>query len=812
MKIILGCFLPVVLSFITFAQPLQPAKWNFSKEKLNGDEYLLHFEVTLDKGWNIYSQFISGEGPVPTSFHFNKNKKVELIGKTEETGEHVKEGMDAIFEIYLKKFAGRARFTQKVKVMKGVREVKGYLEFMVCDDEKCLPPAQVPFSFAFEEGQGSIPVHDMKRSQTQFTQRMQGSGRVFFASLFPRASAQSIFDQNKNSGILEPVKWSWRKEAVEGNAYRLIFEAAIDSGWYLYSQHIGGTEEDIRPVPTSFTFEKNPSVAFVGTVEETGTHAIEKNDPLFDGIRVKKFSGKAIFTQLIRSDNPAAVIKGSLEYMTCDDEKCLPPQTVDFSFGGAVAEETPIAIARSGGDRTLLGIFIAGFLGGLLALITPCVFPMIPMTVSFFTKSSKTKAMGVMNAWIYGISIIIIYVMLGFLVTKALGADALNQMASNAFFNLAFFVIFVIFAISFFGYFEITLPSALVNRMDKASDKGGLIGIFFMAFTLALVSFSCTGPIIGTLLVEAAMRGNNLGPLMGMFGFSLALALPFGLFAAFPGWLHSLPKSGGWLNSVKVMLGFIELALALKFLSNVDLAYHWGFLKREIFLGIWILIFLLMALYVLGIFKFPHDGAVKRFSPVRIGLALPILAFVIYLVPGLAGAPLKLLSGFPPPGFYSVGKTDSKCPHDINCFKDLEEGFAYARLVRKPVMLDFTGWSCVNCRKMEENVWIEPDVLKYLKEEYVLISLYVDDKTPLPPSEQKVACTNKKMKTVGHKWSAYQTCTFRTNSQPYYVLMTPAEEILNEPVGYTPNKEQYIQFLQEGLNNFRSGNVISSVE
>jgi len=768
----------LLLALPAFAQILEPAKWQFSQESLGNEEYLLHFDVTLDKGWNIYSQFISDEGPVPTSFTFEKNKKVEIIGIAEEKGEHVKEGMDEIFGIMLKKYTEHVRFTQKVKAKDGA-ELIGYVEFMTCDDEKCLPPTQVDFTFKFEEkksdGKGLIPAND--RAPTP-------------------------------GGILEPVKWSFRKEKIEENQFKLIFEAAIDPGWYLYSQHIGGTEEDIRPVPTSFTFEENAVFTFVGKVEETGEHVIEKNDPLFDSIYVKKFGSKAVFSQIITTTDPAAVVKGYLEYMTCDDEKCLPPQMVDFSFGdAAISAVTPSSQHGSSSDMSLIGIFIAGFLGGLLALITPCVFPMIPMTVSFFTKSSKTKAKGIANAITYGLSIIVIYVLLGFLVTKVLGADALNAMASNAFFNLSFFVIFIVFAISFFGYFEITLPTALVNKMDKASDKGGLIGIFFMAFTLALVSFSCTGPIIGTLLVEAAIRGNNLGPLMGMFGFSLALALPFGLFAAFPGWLNSLPKSGGWLNSVKVVLGFLELALALKFLSNVDLAYHWGFLKREIFIGIWIIISLLMGLYILGIIKFPHDGKVKRFSPVRIGFALPVFAFMIYLIPGLNGAPLKLLSGFPPPSFYSIRETGSKCPHDINCFKDLNEGIAYARLVKKPVLVDFTGWSCVNCRKMEENVWIEPDVLKYLKEDYVLISLYVDDKTPLPASEQVVStCTKKKVKTVGNKWSAYQACTFNTNSQPYYVLMNATnQETLIAPVGYTPDKEEYIQFLQEGLEKFKNG-------
>ncbi|GIV34345.1 MAG: thiol:disulfide interchange protein [Chitinophagales bacterium] len=757
-----------------FTQILEPAKWQFSKEYLGNHEYMLYFDVKLDPGWSIYSQYISDEGPVPTSFHFEKNKKIQLIGNVEESGEKVKEGMDPIFEIFLKKFSGSARFSQKVKVEKGAKPLKGYLEFMTCDEEKCLPPAQVEFQFSFDET--SAP-------QDPASGKSETSG-----------------------GILEPVKWSFRKEAAGQLEYNLIFEAKIDSGWYLYSQHIGGSEEDLRPVPTSFHFEKSEEYVLIDSVQERGKKEVEGMDPIFE-VYVKKYSEEASFIQRIRLNNPDAVVKGYLEFMTCDDEKCLPPQIVEFSFSGNTAAIASAVSDNGGHQRTLLGIFLAGFVGGILALLTPCVFPMIPMTVSFFTKTSKTRSKGIANAITYGISIIVIYVLVGFAVTKMLGADALNAMASNAFFNLTFFVVFVVFAISFFGYFEITFPSALVNKVDKASDKGGLIGIFFMAFTLALVSFSCTGPIIGTLLVEAAMRGNNLGPLLGMFGFSLALALPFGLFAAFPGWLNTLPRSGGWLNSVKVVLGFLELALALKFLSNVDLAYHWGFLKREIFLGIWMLIFLCMGLYILGLIRFPHDSKVARISFPRAAFATLTFAFVIYLGTGLTGAPLKLLSGFPPPTFYSLRDTGSKCPHDINCFKDLQEGIAYARLVKKPVIIDFTGWSCVNCRKMEENVWVEPEVLRYLKEEYVLISLYVDDKTALPKSEQKVSpCTGKMIKTVGNKWSEYQACAFNTNSQPYYVLMTPSQELLNTPRGYTPDKERYIRFLQEGLEKFRNGN------
>lgn len=624
---------------------------------------------------------------------------------------------------------------------------------------------------------------------------------VFSQNLELGSSPQLI--GGNSSTMVMPVKWSFKKEQQKGTLYKLTFEAEIDSGWYIYSLHIDAQGAEFAPSPTAFTFEKNSAITFVDALHETATEEHEEHDPMFENLLIKTLGGKAVFTQTITMTDSNAMIRGLISYQACSDV-CVPLEE-EFVFGDASQmSETPIITTTSSfGSQSLLGIFIAGFLGGLLALLTPCVFPMIPMTVSFFTRSSKTKSKGVMNALIYGFSIIVIYVLLGFVVTKLLGADALGQMASSAFFNLVFFAIFVVFAFSFFGYFEITLPAGLVNRMDKASDKGGLIGIFFMAFTLSLVSFSCTGPIIGTLLVEAAMKGSNLGPLAGMFGFSLALALPFGLFAAFPGWLSSLPKSGGWLNGVKVVLGFAELALALKFLSNVDLVYHWDFLKREIFLSIWIIISLLTALYILGIIRFPHDGKVKRLSPARIAFAAPFIAFIFYLGSGLNGSSLKLLSGITPPINYSLWN-ETECPHGIECFKDLDEGIAYAKLVRKPILVDFTGNSCANCRKMEENVWVEPDVLKYLKEDYVLISLYVDDSTPLPESEQIPSCTKKKPKTKGNKWGAYQNCKFSANILPYYVLIDANQDTLNTPIGFTLDKDAYIDFLQEGLDKFKN--------
>ncbi len=454
-------------------------------------------------------------------------------------------------------------------------------------------------------------------------------------------------------------------------------------------------------------------------------------------------------------------------------------------------------------DHSNLGYLIAGFIGGLLALLTPCVFPMIPMTVSFFTKRSKDRKTGIRNALIYAISIIAIYVSLGMLVTIVFGAGALNDMASNVYFNLLFFFVFVIFALSFLGVFEITLPSSFVNKVDQKSDRGGLMGIFFMAFTLALVSFSCTGPIIGSLLVEAA-NGGYFGPAVGMFGFALALALPFALFAMFPGWLNTLPKSGGWLNTVKVTLGFIELALALKFLSNVDLAYHWGFLKRELFLAIWIIIGVLLGLYLLGKIKLSHDSDLPHISVPRLLTALVTFVLVVYMMPGIWGAPTNFFSGFLPPSYYKEWKTtESECPHDLSCFHDLQEGMDYAAKHCKPVFVDFTGYSCVNCRKMEDNVWSQKKIYDLLNEDYVVVSLYVDDKNPLPEAEWFKTKAGKSIKAVGKKWGALQEEIYGSNSQPYYVLLDNTGKVLAEPRGYTPEVGEYEAFLKAGLERYK---------
>ena len=643
--------------------------------------------------------------------------------------------------------------------------------------------------------------------------------------------------------VYDPVKWSTSVEQLSDNEFLLISTATIESGWHLYSQDV---PED-GPLPTTFSYDDaNGSIGIVGnTVEEKG-HIVD--DPVFE-MRIKYFEHKTEFKQKVSVSADIDTVKGYVEFMVCDDQKCLPPveqelvfrvrkapiteQSVDLPKDNAQESDQEVAKTTSGntgssGNRGLWAIFIIAFFSGFAALLTPCVFPMIPLTVSFFTKQSQNRASGIRNAIFYGISIIVIYVLLGTAVTAIFGADSLNALATNVWFNIIFFLLLVVFAISFLGAFEITLPSSWANKVDAQSYKrGGVVGIFFMALALAIVSFSCTGPIVGTLLVEAASKG-GMAPIMGMFGFSLAIALPFGLFAAFPGWLNSLPKSGGWLNTVKVVLGFLELALAFKFLSQADLVLQLHLLEREVFIAIWIAIFGALAFYLLGKIKLPHDSDLPHISVGRLGLALLTLSFTIYMVPGLWGAPLNLISAFPPPLEYSEspygvgyskiggGNTSAEhkdlpdgghllAPHDILAFNDYDKGLAYAKKVGKPVMIDFTGWACVNCRKMEQNVWPKPKVLDVLKNQVVLISLYVDDKRPLDAGEivDSKLRPGKRLKYIGQKWSELQTIKYGANSQPFYVLMDHNEKNLLDPVAYTPDANEYYKWLSTGVANFK---------
>lgn len=607
--------------------------------------------------------------------------------------------------------------------------------------------------------------------------------------------------------IHNPVLWSTEVNNINDDTYQLVSTATIEDGWHLYGQHI---DKD-GPIPTTFYYPKE--IQLIGeTQEEEGTVV---DDEIFE-MKIKYFEGVVKFTQKIKKTD-LQKIKASVEFMVCNDSNCLPPEEVDLLFDVTKAKQ--IENLNKKEDKGMFVLFLLSFLAGLSALFTPCVFPMIPMTVSFFTKQSKNRVVGIKNAFLYGVSIIVIYLLLGTAVVGVFGADALNQLSTSVIFNIVFFIILIVFAASFLGAFELVLPSSWGTKLDEKADKGGFIGIFFMAMALAVVSFSCTGPIVGTALVESAAHG-GIGPVVSMFGFSLAIALPFTLFAIFPGWMNSLPKSGGWLNTVKVVLGFLELALAFKFLSNADLVLQAHWLEREVFIAIWMAIFLGLAFYLFGKIRLPHDyQAVEKIAVSRLFLGLTSLVFVIYMLPGLFGAPLKLISAFVPPLSYSespmgLGKSSNVIvsrqadnlpdgaelfvPYNFIHFKNYEKGLAYAKSVNKPVLLDFTGHACVNCRKMEQNVWSSPKVLDVLTNKVVLISLYVDDRRSLE-NEEVSPFTGKPYKYIGQKWSEFQVQRYKTNAQPFYVLIDQDGKDLNTPVGYTPNVDEYLTFLNEGL-------------
>ncbi len=671
-------------------QVLDPVKWNFEAKQVEGNTFELVFKASIEDGWAVYSQFIEEGGPVPTAFYFDDGDHYTRDGEVTES-DNAKTSFDPIFEMKLSKFFKKAEFTQRVEVSDYSKAITGSLEFMTCDDERCLPPKYVDFNFKLSAGDGNVEDVD----------------------------GTLDLDTPAPSGLLDPVKWSFDTKKLDGDRYELHVIGDIQEEWFVYSQNL---EED-GPIPTTFYFPEIDGVSYEGETAESGAQKYEGFDPIFE-MEVVKYKGQIEFVQVVTADPTVGTIEGEFEFMTCNDTRCLPPKYVPFSFviNEALvpesASDAPV-LALSGDnvidqsipsiqatfeepaglcspreetkDKSLLWTFVLGFAGGLLALLTPCVFPMIPLTVSFFSKDTKRK--GWVNGAIYGASIIVIYVLLGLAVTMAFGAEALNELSTNWIANTLFFLIFIAFAFSFFGYYEITLPSSWSSKSDRMADKGGLIGTFFMAFTLALVSFSCTGPIIGSALVQSA--SNPVGPFVVMLGFSSALALPFGLFAAFPAWLNSLPKSGGWMNSVKVILGFLELALAFKFLSVADMTSHWGFLRYELFVGIWVVIAVAMALYLFGFIRFPHDSPNQKRTVPRTVLAVGCSALAIYLATGFMYSErtqtynaLPMLSGLAPPAHYNffqpVPEPDAeikaryasftKCANNLDCFKDYYEG------------------------------------------------------------------------------------------------------------------------------------------
>ena len=657
--------------------------------------------------------------------------------------------------------------------------------------------------------------------------------------------------------IQEPVKFKSELKTSQAGEAEVVFTGTIDKGWHVYSTDLG----DGGHISATFNVESISGAELVGKLKPVGKE-VAAFDKLFE-MKVRYFENTAQFVQKLKLTGGEYKVEGFLEYGACNDENCLPPTQVPFKFSGK-AEGTTVngpaadkaadagnvelekssdtaqtaAMAVIGGaesdtginvagdgttdlwkpvidelqalgetvsqeDMSWIYIFITGFVGGLLALFTPCVWPIIPMTVSFFLKRSKDKKKGIRDAWTYGASIVVIYVGLGLLVTGIFGANALNSLSTNAVFNIFFFLMLVVFAASFFGAFEITLPSKWSNAVDSKAEKtGGLLSIFLMAFTLSLVSFSCTGPIIGFLLVQVSTTGNMIAPAIGMLGFAIALALPFTLFALFPSWLKSMPKSGGWMNVIKVTLGFLELAFALKFLSVADLAYGWRILDRETFLALWIVLFALLGFYLLGKVKFPHDDDDTKVSVPRFFMALASLAFAVYMLPGLWGAPLKAVSAFAPP---MQTQDFNLYNNEVHAkFDDYDLGMEYARQHGKPVMLDFTGYGCVNCRKMELAVWTDPKVSDIINNDYVLITLYVDNKTPLSsPVKIMENGTERTLRTVGDKWSYLQRVKFGANAQPFYVLIDNEGKPLNKSYSYDESIPKYIEFLQTGLENYK---------
>lgn len=680
-----------------------------------------------------------------------------------------------------------------------------------------------------------------------------------------------------NAQVLTPVKWTTETKDLGNNEYEVLLHAKIDNGWHMYSQQHPG---DGIGVPATITFEENSNVQLIGKTQEIGK-LLDKYSELFQQ-QEKYYENKLTFKQKVKLKNPKeTTVKFSAETQVCDAEKCLPPDWLDFSVKltpkkqevaqddiKEEATQTPLTTALVNDSETdstaivqnelyesndsaslasasvetadnedepieeekkgLWGIFWLGVSGGLLALVMPCIFPMIPLTVSLFTKQSNSRSQGIFKALIYGLSIIIIFVGLAFIASRFLGQSALNEFSTNPWVNVGFFVIFIVFAISFFGAFEITLPAKWANYTDKQADKGGYIGIFFMALTLVLISFSCTVPIIAGLMGEAVRTGNYMSLTVGSLGFSLALAIPFVLFAIFPSWLTSLPKSGGWMNVVKVCIGFLELAFAFKFLSNADLVWQAHWLEREVFLAIWIAIFGLMGLYLLGKFRLKMDAPEDRIGVPRLFFAILTFSFVMYMIPGMWGAPVNLLSGLTPPIHYaespngvgkaSVGGAGGESagellpgqkygPHQIPAFLDMADAIEHSKKIQKPIMIDFTGHACANCRKVEERVWSDPKVKNLLLNDVVLVSLYVDERTELPKEEQVYSeALGRNLKTIGNKWTAFEIEKYHNNAQPYYIIVDEHLNNYNEPLGAIYDVDEYLKWMKKGIDAYNSKN------
>ncbi len=857
MKKLLIAFIALI-SVTSIAQIEDPTEWSLEVEKLSDTNYKLITTVFIEAGWHVNSQVKveAIDGPIPTEFAFF-GEGYELVGTNKETGSYSMYEKTWKRDVY--QFDNIAVFEQEVKLIDAsLKYIPVEVYFQVCDAEKCLPPSPKAMAFKIDPTVTVDASKVVNAFYDQGTEPVIASGPE--ASSVPAKASKSQDSSMSLDGFKEeklPVAWSYTVEKLSDTNYELIATCEIDEGWHLNSQVKVDAIEG--PLPTEFSFF-GEGYELLGKNKETGSYSTYEKTWKRE---VYQFDKLAVFTQEIKLTDPdLAYVPAEIYYQVCDDSKCLPPTplSVLFKIDPAVNVDADElinsfydqgieAIIATGPDASevknkdhdnedskdqkgLWSRFFIAFILGFGVLLTPCVFPMIPMTVSFFTKQNKNRAKGIRNAFLYGFFIIFIYTGLGSVVSVVFGSNAMYEFSTGVVFNAIMFLVLVLFAMSFMGAFEIMLPNSFMNKVDAKSNKGGIIGIFFMALALAVVSFSCTFPIAGTALLEATTVG-GIAPIISMLGFSCAIAIPFMLFAIFPSWLNSLPKSGGWLNTVKVFLGFLELAFALKFLSMIDLVLDWRILDREIFIALWIAIFGTLGLYLLGKIRLPHDSPQDHISVGRSLLAMITIAFTIYLIPGMWGAPLKLISGFPPPmstnsespngvgfmkttssGTFSLNQANEGStiqipenahigPHGLMLFKDYDAGVAYAKEVSKPVLLDFTGITCVNCRKMEEQVWSEDMVLKVLQNEVVLISLYVDDRKELPKSEQyESEFSGNTIRTYGQKWLEYQQKRYNTNAQPLYVIQDLEGNDLNNAVGYTPNVQEYQDWLKKGVNAF----------
>ncbi len=830
MRKLLLSLLLLATSIITYAQIFNPVSWNTEVQDKGDGKFDLLIHAKIESGWHLYSQKLpSDDGPIATEFTFPESDNYSLSGKVNEP--KAKNEYDPNFDMELSYFEDEVTFRQSITSKANqAYDITGEVYFMVCDAEKCLPPEYIDLEFAIP---ASKAIESEETGSTETTKE-----EVEESTATPNGTNSSM-----NTDFSDAVKWEYYVSNLSSDtknpAYKLHFKASIGEGWHLYSQK----QKDEETFVMATKFYLNKSLEPDTSSEELG-EMIAAFDPTAD-MHLNYYEHEVEFVRKLENAT-SNLYNIEFEYIVCNETMCLPPELIEIEFNLTTGEginvlekasqtadldvstiiphlpnvdlDNPrgscVEEVKQSNDAWV--VFLLGFIGGLIALLTPCVFPMIPLTVSFFTKGDG-GGKGLGKAVLYGVFIFLIYAILS--VPFHFNADpaVLSEIATSVILNIIFFLVFVIFAISFFGYFEITLPSSLTNKADSASQVGGIIGIFFMALTLALVSFSCTGPILGTVL-GSALKDGPWPITAAMSGFGIALGLPFAVFAAFPSMMNKLPKSGGWLNSVKVVLGFVELALALKFLSNADLVEQWGLIKRETFFLIWTIIFAGLTAYLFGWIKFPHDSPLKKLSPFRKGFAIVVLLFTIYIAPGVLKNPPwnhNLLSGFPPPTFYTwYEKETFHAPFD-----DFDEAMAEAQRVNKPILIDFTGWACVNCRKMEESVWTVESIKKMLDEDFVLVSLYVDDKVLLPEDQQGVfeytvgdQLKKKKIKTIGNKWATFQTQVFNNNSQPYYVMLSPDGYLLGTPVGYTPDVEEYTEFLNCGLRAFEEGPTASLIK